>query len=58
MRVFAAISVAGLLALPAVSCAQNHATAGTGRTAEKNVAQQQDAPDQDARTASLPRAWF
>ncbi len=47
MKTFVAISVASLLALPAMSCAQDHATARNGSTAAgQNVAQHQD-PDQD-----------
>lgn len=47
MKTFVAISVASLLALPALSCAQDHATARNGRIAGgQNVAQHQD-PDQD-----------
>jgi hypothetical protein len=47
MKTFVAISVASVLALPALSCAQDHATARNGSTAAgQNVAQHQD-PDQD-----------
>jgi hypothetical protein len=47
MKTFVAISVAGLLAMPALSCAQDRATARTSSMADgRNVAQHQD-PDQD-----------
>ncbi len=49
MKAFVAISVASLLALPAMSCAQDHSAVRNGRsTGERTVAQQQGQdPDQD-----------
>jgi hypothetical protein len=48
MKVFVAISVASLLAMPALSCAQDQSGVRNGRSAgERNVAQHQQNPDQD-----------
>ncbi len=55
MKVAIAISVASLLALPAVSCAQDHTVASSGRAPREQTVAQQQAPEQDHSTSPEAR---